>query len=229
MSYCTNCGTFLSDGASVCPKCGAAVTPPVEDPAYQGPNGYQGHQDPNGYQGYQDPNGYQGYQDPNGYQGYRNPNGYQGYQDPNGYRQPYGNPGYNGYPGPDAQPFNRMGGYRANIRKREIVLPIILVFLTCGIYALVWFFNLVSDLNTAVPEPGDKTPGTVLLLSIVTCGIYGLIWVYGAGGKVDKLRQLNGDTPSNSAMLYLLLSLFGLGIVTYCLIQSELNRVAMDA
>ena len=226
MSYCTNCGTLLSDGTTVCPKCGSAVTPPVEDPGYQDPNGYNGYQSPSGYNGYQSPNGYNGYQSPNGYNGYQNPNGY---QDPNAYRQPYGGPGYNGYPGPDPQPFNRMGGYRANIRKREIALPIILIFLTCGIYGLVWFFHLVSDLNTAGPEPDDKTPGTVLLLSIVTCGIYGLIWVYGAGSKVDRLRQFNGESSSSCSMLYLLLSLFGLGIVTYCLIQSELNKVAMDA
>ena len=124
---------------------------------------------------------------------------------------------------------NVVGGYRANIKKRDIAITIILSIVTCGIYGLVWFFYLVNDLNIAAQTPSDKTPGMVLLLSIVTCGIYGLIWIYNAGNKVDRIRQFNGEAPSNSAVLYLVLCIFGLGIVAYCLIQSELNRVAMDA
>ena len=126
-------------------------------------------------------------------------------------------------------PVSRMGGFRANIRRRDIAIAIILSIVTFGIYGLVWFFNLISDLNTAIPEPDDKEPGMVLLLTIVTCGIYSWIWLYNAGQKVDKIRAMNGELASNSALLYLLLAIFGLGIVDYCLIQSELNKVAVDA
>lgn len=118
------------------------------------------------------------------------------------------------------------GGYKANIQARNIVTCVILSIVTCGIYGLVWFFNLVSDLNTAAPSPEDKTAGTVLLLSIVTCGIYSLIWAYKAGEKVDRIRTQNGEAPSSSAVTYLVLSIFGLGIVAYCLMQTELNKVA---
>jgi hypothetical protein len=121
------------------------------------------------------------------------------------------------------------GGYRANIKKRDIAVTVILSIVTCGIYGLIWFFNLVNDLNTAALTPNDKTPGMILLLTIVTCGIYGMIWLYNAGDKVDKIRKMNGESSSNSNVLYLVLSIFGLAIVAYCLIQSELNRVAMDA
>ena len=118
------------------------------------------------------------------------------------------------------------GGFRANIQSRSIVLCVILSIVTCGIYGLVWFFNLANDLNTAAPAPEDKTPGTVLLLSIVTCGIYSLIWIYKAGEKVDRIRMANGEPPSSSAALYLVLSLVGFSIVAWCLMQSELNKVA---
>lgn len=138
------------------------------------------------------------------------------YQQPN-YQQP-------NYQQPNYQPVG--GGYRANIKKRDIAVCVILSIVTCGIYGLIWFFYLVNDLNVAAQTPSDKTPGTVLLLTIVTCGIYGIVWVYQAGEKVDRIRQMNGEAPSNSALVYLLLSLFGLGIVAYCLIQSELNKVA---
>lgn len=118
------------------------------------------------------------------------------------------------------------GSYKAPIRERKIALCIILSIVTCGIYGLVWFFNLVNDLNTAAPSSDDKTPGTVLLLSIVTCGIYSFVWLYKSGDKVDRIRTHNGEAPSSSAVLYLVLGLVGFSIISYCLIQTELNKVA---
>ncbi len=121
------------------------------------------------------------------------------------------------------------GNYRANIKKRDVAVAIILSLVTCGIYGLVWFFNLVTDLNTAAETPDDQTPGIILLLTIVTCGIYSWFWLYKAGEKVDKIKTMNGETPSNSSVIYLILAIFGLSIVDYAIIQSELNKVAMDA
>ena len=140
------------------------------------------------------------------------------------YQQQYQQPYYQ-------QPMNRMGGaggYRVNIQRREAGMAILLSIITCGIYAIIWFFWIVSDLNTADPGPNDKDPATVLLLSIVTCGIYGIIWLFNAGQKVDNIRQKNGEAPSGSGTTYLLLSLFGLGIVVYYMIQTELNKVAAN-
>ena len=74
-----------------------------------------------------------------------------------------------------------------------------------------------------------KSIATVVILTIVTCGIYGWVWLYKAGEKVDKIKELNGEAPSSSSVIYLLLAIFGLAIVAYALIQSELNKVAMDA
>ncbi len=118
-------------------------------------------------------------------------------------------------------------GTGAPIQQRNIVLCVILSLVTCGIYGLVWFFNIVSDLNAAAPASDDQTPGIVLLLTIVTCGIYGLIWLYRAGEKVDQIRANNGEAPSSSNILYLVLGIFGLGIIAYCLIQTELNKIAV--
>lgn len=132
------------------------------------------------------------------------------------YQQPYGQ-----YGAPGA-------GFRAPIQRREIVTCIILSIITCGIYGLYWFFCLVNDLNTAANSPDDTGAGMVLLLSIITCGIYGWIWLYKAGEKIDRIRVQNGESPASSAILYLLLSLFGLSIVVYCLIQNELNKVAAN-
>ena len=119
-------------------------------------------------------------------------------------------------------------GAKAPITKRDPIVSTILTIVTCGIYGLYWYFCIVNDLNTASGDSEAPGAGMVLLLSIITCGIYGWVWLYKAGEKVDKIRVANGEAPSNSAILYLLLAFFGLGIVTYYLIQAELNKVAAN-
>ena len=121
------------------------------------------------------------------------------------------------------------GGYRVNIKKREIAVAVILSIVTFGIYGLIWFINIINDLNTAAQTPDDKSAGMIILLTIVTCGIYGYVWLYKAGEKVDKIRQFNGEPSQDSSLLYLLLAIFGFSIVDYCLIQYELNKVAAIA
>ena len=204
MAFCGNCGASVPEGTRFCPSCGTPINAAGSGDNASAPvnNG--------GYDNGGSANG--GYN--NG--GYNN-NGYNN----GGYNGGYNNNGYNPAP-------NR-GGYRASIRRREIVTAVILSIVTCGIYGLIWYINIINDLNTAARTPDDKTAGTILLLTIITCGIYGWIWLYHAGEKVDAIRQMNGEAPSSSSMIYLLLSIFGLGIVVYCLIQSELNKVALDA
>ena len=133
-----------------------------------------------------------------------------------------------GTPVEGVQPYTEAapGGYRVNIKKRDIAVAVILSVVTCGIYGLIWFYNLVNELNIAAPDQGDSTPGMVLLLSIVTCGIYSLFWIYRAGEKVDRIKRLNGEPEANSALIFLLVSFFGFSIIAYCLIQAELNKVA---
>ena len=51
-------------------------------------------------------------------------------------------------------------------------------------------------------------------------------WAFKCGEKVDIIRQRNGESGGNNGILYLILCFFGLGIITYALVQSELNKVA---
>ena len=57
--------------------------------------------------------------------------------------------------------------------------------------------------------------GMAVLFTIITFGIYSFYWAYKLGKKV-------GD----SGALYLVLNLFGLGIVNYALAQSKINAAA---
>ena len=209
--FCPNCGASIEAGAKFCPDCGAPLNdisspqgtdqitvPPV--PPMQDTNNMQ--------QTYSQPD-YQPNFDQTGYQqqgGYKQADYTQ-----QGYSQPYGNV--------------PMGGGT----NRSIVLCIVLLFVTCGIYGIYWMIKLNDELNILNGTPEDTSGGMVFLLTLVTCGIYGLYWFYKMGGKVDNIKAGMGMPPSSlsSSILYLLLALFGLSIVDYCLMQDTINKASM--
>lgn len=107
-----------------------------------------------------------------------------------------------------------------NIEKREIAICVILSIITCGIYGIYWMIKLNDEINALAGDTQAQTGGMVFLLTIVTCGIYGWYWYYKMGEKCDQIKQ----SSSSSAILYLILGLFGLGIVNYCLMQDTINK-----
>ncbi len=119
------------------------------------------------------------------------------------------------------------GGYKAPVNARNLALAIVLTVVTFGIYGIIWQISLVDDLNKAARTESDTSGVMVFLFTILTCGIYWLIWNYRAGEKVNKIKQYNGEPYDSSlSILYLLLCIFGLEIVSICLIQNEVNKVA---
>ena len=132
---------------------------------------------------------------------------------PNYGQQPGMNPGY------------AMGG-RPAIENRNIVTTILLSLVTCGIYGIIWFIKLTDDSNTACGEPNQTSGGMAFLFTLLTCGLYSFYWAYKMGEKMFKAGQRYGKPIENNSVLYLVLSLFGLGIVNYCLIQSDLNKLS---
>lgn len=111
------------------------------------------------------------------------------------------------------------------MQQRNIGVCILLSIVTCGIYGLYWFVVLTDDANILDGEVHHTSGGTALLLSIVTCNIYGLYWMYKQGEKLDNAKTKRGIPASNSGIVYLLLGVFGLGIVSYALMQSEINKL----
>ena len=111
------------------------------------------------------------------------------------------------------------------IQKRSIAVCIILSIVTCGIYGIYWFICLNNDANTASNTFGTSR-GVAFLLTLVTCGIYGFYWAYKQGEKIDAAKANRGIPSSNSGIVYLLLSIFGLSIVAWALMQNELNKLA---
>ena len=112
------------------------------------------------------------------------------------------------------------------MKQRSIPVAILLSIVTCGIYGIYWLVCLNDDANLLSDRPNDTSGIVVFLLSLVTCSIYMFYWCYKMGEKINAAKSLRGmPTDSNSGILYLILSIFGLSIVALALMQNELNSM----
>ena len=110
------------------------------------------------------------------------------------------------------------------IKNRNIVVCILLSIVTLGIYGIYWFIVMTDESNALAPKNKTTSGGKAFLLSLVTLGIYGIYWIYKLGNKVGEMS--NG---SDQGVLYVVLSLFGLAIIPYCMAQAEINKHAGSA
>ncbi len=106
------------------------------------------------------------------------------------------------------------------MKNRNIAVSIILTLVTFGIYGLYWCAVLNNELKNEAKEDSFTSGGMVVLLSIVTCGIYSIYWCYKMGEFTEKIKGEKNNTP----ILYLILSLLGLDIIVYALIQNDINK-----
>ncbi|MFV0250410.1 MAG: DUF4234 domain-containing protein [Bacilli bacterium] len=113
------------------------------------------------------------------------------------------------------------------IKKRDIALNLILTIITCGIYGLVWFITITDDTNIASSE--NEPSGIIsFILSILTCGIYGMYWYYRIGKQLYRAKINKGLGTTDNSLIYLILGIFSFGVISNCLIQSELNDIALN-
>lgn len=126
-----------------------------------------------------------------------------------------GQPSMNNYSNPNR--FNM-------VPNRNVAISIILCFVTCGIYLIYWFIVMTDDAKKVSNDNQGASGGVALLLSLVTCGIYGIYWQYKQGQRLYEAGKNYGLDIKDNSILYLILSLVGFGIISYALIQSDLNK-----
>ncbi len=102
---------------------------------------------------------------------------------------------------------------------KNIVMCVILSIVTFGIYALYWLFTLNDAAIKANPNEWSTGGATVILLAIVTCGIYTYYWNYKMG---KAFAAVNGG--KDNSVMFILLTIFGLQIVNYCIMQDDINK-----
>lgn len=109
--------------------------------------------------------------------------------------------------------------------EKNIILNIVLTFITCGIYGLVWFVQMTDDAIGYSEDTEMQSGILALVLTLVTCGLYGFYWDYKMAKMIESAQTKNNLPASNNSIMYIILHLVGLSIVNYCLIQSDLNNI----
>ena len=107
-----------------------------------------------------------------------------------------------------------------NIKQRNIVTAIILSIVTCGIYGIYWVICLARE-AVSVKDPADDG-----LLEIILMLFLPFIGFYLAEKKLAEGCAARGIAHTDNSVIYLVLGLVGLGIVNYCMMQNDLNKLA---
>ena len=109
------------------------------------------------------------------------------------------------------------------IKERNIVVCILLSLVTCGIYGIYWAIMLARE-AVSVKDPADSG-----LLEIVLMLFLPFIGLFLAEKKFADGCTARGIPHSDNSVLYLILGLVGLGIVGFCMLQNDLNKISTAA
>jgi hypothetical protein len=107
-----------------------------------------------------------------------------------------------------------------NIKRRELVMSIILSLVTCGIYSIYWIVMLTREAVSV------KDPAYNGILEIVLMLLLPFLGFFLTEKKFAEGCAARGIAHSDNSVVYLVLGLFGLNIVSLCLMQNDLNKLA---
>ncbi len=106
------------------------------------------------------------------------------------------------------------------VKERNIVVAILLTLVTCGIYGIVWAICMAREAVSVKDENDDGILEIILMLLLPFVGFYL------AEKKLAEGCAAKGIAHNDNSIIYLILGLFGLGIVNYCMLQNDLNKIA---
>ncbi len=109
------------------------------------------------------------------------------------------------------------------IKSRNIVTSIIFSIITCGIYGIYWAIMLAREAVSVKDENDDGILEIILMIFLSFVGFF-LAEKKLAEGCAEK-----GIEHKDNSILYLVLGLVGLGIVNFCMMQNDLNKIAEAA
>ncbi len=107
------------------------------------------------------------------------------------------------------------------VQQKSIGKCILFSFLTCGIYTIYWMYSTLNDLYYF--DGSNESAAKDIILGILTCGIY-YFWVWAKMSRmISSVRVKNNLPETNNAVLFIVLYLFGLGLVNLCIVQDNIN------
>ena len=109
------------------------------------------------------------------------------------------------------------------VQQRNVVVCILLVFVTCGIYWFIWQYQISKD-TRALSGDTNGSAGTDLLLEIVTCGLFGIYMTYRAAKRMYQVEIDSGNANATDESTLLTIIHIFTGIVSLAMLQSQINR-----
>ena len=102
---------------------------------------------------------------------------------------------------------------------RSVALDLILTVLTCGLWNMMVQYEQGKALNQLLKRE-KYFFWKLYLFSFLTCGIY---YFYHQYIKADDFQRATEQDDSSDAILLLILSLFGLGLISDAILQHKIN------
>jgi hypothetical protein len=119
---------------------------------------------------------------------------------------------------PGSEPISRAEAVRG------IAMALVLTIVTCGIYGMYWQYMQFKTINAWLGRE-ELNYLMYFLLVIVTCGIFFIYYEYKFAVAMQEVQRSRGMVVNeNLPMLALVLAIFGLAPVTWCLEQQEINK-----
>lgn len=121
------------------------------------------------------------------------------------------------------------------IEQRSFAKYLLLSILTCGIYALYFWYRYAEDMNLMCQGDGEETTNYLLawLFGILTCGIYLWYWFYQVGNRIQKNGKRYGVTiveNGSSVILWLIIGTYltcGIAaLFAYYILVKNFNQLA---
>lgn len=91
--------------------------------------------------------------------------------------------------------------FMGELKTRGVVLRIILLIITFGLFGLYWMKTLTDDIHRFSGRPQTPSGIKVVLLTLVTCTLYFYYWLYKISGELVEARREKGlplDAVSNT-------------------------------
>lgn len=109
-----------------------------------------------------------------------------------------------------------------DLEEENIAKNVIFTIITFGVYGYIWLYRMSRNIKCL---NNDKSSLTGELLCLLFVPFYMLYWVYTRAKAIKTQADCRNIQIGDSATLYLILSLFGLNIVSIALMQNDLNIV----
>lgn len=109
-----------------------------------------------------------------------------------------------------------------DLKEVDIAKSIIFSIITLGIYGIIWLYKMARTIKT-INNDKSSSGGEIVCLMLVP--FYMIYWVFTRTKIIKAQADKRNLKISDNAVLYLVLSLFGLNIISVALMQNDLNMV----